>query len=305
LVKRSLGADALILSSRRLEGPPALFEVRATAAARIATPAPAGEDAPRAPASPRSVLERVLEQNEVPAALTKEILGRAGSLSRSLREAREDLERVVRASVEFAGPAHAARVVAMVGPTGVGKTTTIAKLAARDALIDRMSVVLVSTDGYRIGGADQLARYADLIGVPFEVADDAQSLAKVLARYRSVDRIYIDTAGRAPRDKPAIDAMVTMLRNAGETISVHLCLTASTRAGELSQALERHAVLKPCALCFTKVDEAFCMGGMLVASIKSQLPLSWFTTGQRVPEDIEAATSSRLAGLLCGEEVNP
>lgn len=191
----------------------------------------------------------------------------------------------------------------LVGPTGVGKTTTLAKLAARAALIDDENVVLVTADDYRVGGIEQLQRYAGLIGVPFEIASSRTQLERVLAKYPSADRFLVDTAGRSPRDRGAIREMGRTWRDLSSRPSIELCVAAATRHGELRDVLECYGALDPGTLTVTKLDEAIHFGGVVSAPFESGLPLAFFTTGQRVPEDIEAASADRLAGALCGEEV--
>jgi flagellar biosynthesis protein FlhF len=195
------------------------------------------------------------------------------------------------------------RVVALVGPTGVGKTTTLAKLAAKAALIDRRRVGLISVDDYRIAGAEQLGRYADLIGVPMEVAHDARSLEVALRRLADADLILVDTAGRSPRDTDATRRTAETLHGAQEGVEVQLCVAAATGHAELRVTVEQNAVLRPRKLLITKLDEAVRHGGIVGAQVMAGLPLTYFTTGQRVPEDIEVASPERVASLLIGESL--
>ena len=294
MVRHSLGPDAVVLGSRRVtaDDGSARFEVRAAAA---------GVLAPRL--NSRSMLERMLDRNEVPATHVTELAAQLEAPPRTFAEAESALRKVLSGALRFGGPCMNARVIALAGPTGVGKTTTIAKLAARDALVAGMRVALISTDGYRIGGADQLERYSELMGVPFEVALDAGALRRALDRHQGADRIYIDTAGRAPRDHTAIVQLAAMLADARAHASVHLCFSAMSRGKELDAIVERHSVLAPAALLPTKVDEALFFGGVVTAALRSGLPLSYLTTGQRVPEDLEVASAELLAVALAGEEV--
>ncbi|MEO0323566.1 MAG: flagellar biosynthesis protein FlhF, partial [Myxococcota bacterium] len=179
----------------------------------------------------------------------------------------------------------------------------IAKIAANAALVEAREVGLVSVDGYRVGGAEQLQRYADLMGVRMEVADDGRSLRRALARLGDKDLVLVDTAGRSPRDFGALEATAELLRGAGEATETHLCVSAAASDVELRAVVERHRCLDPARLLVTKLDEAVYHGSIVAAQTLSELPLSYLTTGQRVPEDIEVATPGRLAGLLCGEEV--
>ncbi len=190
----------------------------------------------------------------------------------------------------------------MVGPTGVGKTTTIAKIAARAALVDRRAVALVCLDDYRVGGAEQLQRYADLIGVPMEVANNGKALKCALQRFAAADLVLVDTAGRSPRDQRALTQTGAVLSGAGEPIETHLCLPAwLASAIELRAVVELYAeTLRPRRLVATKIDEAIYHGSIVTAQVLAGVPYSYFTTGQRVPEDLEIASASQLAELLAG-----
>lgn len=317
LVKRALGPDALILSSRRIdEQGGSRFEVRAApgftrSAVEASSEAPLSslplptfdeEDGPPT-RNERSMnpLERILRDNEVDADHVRELLKNA-PVPRSFREVRELLLLSLRKRVGF-GDRAKARVTALVGPTGVGKTTTIAKLAARDALIRGLRVALISLDDYRIGGAEQLGKFAELMEVPFELARDARGLKDALARHGSADRVYIDTAGRGPRDVRAHAELASLLGATREKTGILLTLSASTRRRELEQVIQRHEGFPLTGLVVTKLDEALYVGGSLSAALRTNLPIAWLTNGQRVPEDIEAASAELLASALIGEEV--
>ncbi|MBI2896003.1 MAG: hypothetical protein HYY06_20765 [Deltaproteobacteria bacterium] len=315
-VKRELGPDAVILSSRQVRG--GLFgsttEVEITAAPDGSVPASAistGRTIARS--SEPSGIEWRLIRMGVPVTAARTLCTRIRSASprepRTMAEVKSALSRALREEMIFGGAAGVAtrgraRVTAFVGPTGVGKTTTIAKLAAQAALIDRVNVGLVCIDQFRIGGAEQLGQYAELIGIPMEIADDAESLGLALQKLADADLVFVDTAGRAPRDRGAVSAMAECLHRAGEPVEVHLCMAAAMHDAEMEAVLERLAPLRATKLTMTKVDEAIRTGTIVAAQVLTGLPLAYFTTGQRVPEDIEAACAERLASLLCGEEVN-
>lgn len=299
-IKRELGPDAVILSSREIRASGARPEVEVRAA-----PQGLVEPARREPA-----LERRLERMGVPAtavrALTAHIRGSAGTEPRGMNDLHPRLCQALRAEMIFAGPLRRGgpRVVALVGPTGVGKTTTVAKLAAQAALVERRAVALVSLDQYRIGGAEQLAHYAELIGISMQTAHDAESLGLALDRLRDADLVLVDTAGRAPRDRAAVVELARTLQRTTEPVEVHLCLGAGTGDLEMAAILDRLSALRPVRLTMTKLDEAVRAGSVVAAQVMSGLPFAYFTTGQRVPEDVEVAGAERLSALLCGEEVN-
>ncbi len=191
------------------------------------------------------------------------------------------------------------RVLALVGPTGVGKTTTLAKIAGQACFRQGLSVALVSSDSYRVFGAQHLAAYAALMGLPFHAIASASEMRSLLAeRLADADLVLIDTSGRSPHD-PAGIAEIQHLLAACPELDVHLALSAHTRARDLALALDAFSVLPIRHLLFTKLDEATSRGGMFTTALKARCPVSWLGTGQEVPDDLEAATRAALTdGLL-------
>lgn len=184
-------------------------------------------------------------------------------------------------------------ITALVGPTGVGKTTTIAKLAARAVLRHSAEqVALISTDHYRIGAAAQLEHYGRLLGVRVYPAYDAESLRKVLELLRGRHTVLIDTAGVAGSD-PRLAQQMDILSDAGE-LRACLVLAANAQSQSLDEAVRAYLPLKPNACILTKLDEAPNLGGALSVLIRHRLPLDYTTDGQRVPEDIAAADARVL-----------
>jgi len=194
------------------------------------------------------------------------------------------------------------RIIALVGPTGVGKTTTTAKLAAMYAMHKGAKVALVTTDNFRVGAFEQLKTYSKIMGVPLEVAVSSQELAKATETHADKDLIIIDTAGRSPKDHGRLDELKALL-DSGLDIEMHLCLSATTRDKELSDAIANFSVLPISSLLFTKLDEAENLGSIVNTHHRSKLPLSYFTNGQMVPEDIVVATPRKLANLVMRENV--
>jgi len=185
-------------------------------------------------------------------------------------------------------------VAAIVGPTGVGKTTTIAKIAARFALRHgARNVALVSTDSYRIGAREQLLTFARIIGVPMHVATDARELGDVLESLSPRKLVLIDTAGMSRRDLRLAEQLSALARH-GERIRILLALAANTELAALDDTVRTFAPLKPSGCVLTKVDEAGSLGAALSTVIRYQLPIAHITDGQRVPEDLHAGTARRI-----------
>jgi flagellar biosynthesis protein FlhF len=181
----------------------------------------------------------------------------------------------------------------LIGPTGAGKTTTIAKLAARAALIDGRRVGLVTLDNYRVGGVDQIRTFADLIGVPLEVAETPAALASLIDPANELT--LIDTAGRSPRDHAVIEELALHLE--GLDIEVHLVVPAGSTAAQIDELVQRYRALAPVRLLFTKLDECDRAPELALAPARTRLPITWVTTGQAVPEDIEQPTPARVLEL--------
>ncbi|MCG6967375.1 MAG: flagellar biosynthesis protein FlhF [Chromatiaceae bacterium] len=193
-------------------------------------------------------------------------------------------------------------VVALVGPTGVGKTTTIAKMAARFALRHgHRSVALITTDSFRIGARDQLQTYARILNVPVRTATTREEMDAALNMLGDRRLVLIDTAGMAAAHERIIDQR-EMLEAAGPGLVTLLTLSATTEAAAVHRALRLFADFRPDACVLTKLDEAASLGGLLSALIQAGLSTAYFTDGQRVPEDLQPARAhplvTRAAELL-------
>jgi len=186
--------------------------------------------------------------------------------------------------------------VMLVGPTGAGKTTTIAKIAARAALIDGRRVALITLDNYRVGGIEQIRTFAELIGIPLEVAEDPAALGEIIDP--SHDLTLIDTAGRSPRDAAAIAELAGHI--AGLDLEVHLVVPAGSTPAQVDELVGRYSLLGATRLLFTKLDECERAPELALAPTRTGLPITWVTTGQAVPEDIEQPTAARILELASG-----
>jgi flagellar biosynthesis protein FlhF len=187
-----------------------------------------------------------------------------------------------------------AAIVMLVGPTGAGKTTTIAKLAAKAALVDGKRVRLITLDNYRVGGVDQIRTFADLIGVPLKVVASPADLADAIDD--DDDLTLIDTAGRSPRDSAAIAELADGVRQCAP-IETHLVVSAGSNSTTIESLCNRYRALAPARLLFTKVDEIESSPEMARAPLRLELPITWITTGQSVPEDLEEPTNERVLEL--------
>jgi flagellar biosynthesis protein FlhF len=185
-------------------------------------------------------------------------------------------------------------VVAMVGPTGVGKTTLIAKLAARWVLRNGpRDLALISTDCIRIGAQEQIHTLGRLLGVPAHSIDGAAELAETLDHVGDRRLVLIDSAGLSQRD-PRLADELEALSNTSDRLETSLVLSAAAQAGAIEESLARFAPARPTTCCVTKLDEATSLGGTLSALIRTKLPLAYLSDGQQVPEDLSPARSHQL-----------
>jgi flagellar biosynthesis protein FlhF len=185
-------------------------------------------------------------------------------------------------------------VIALVGPTGAGKTTTIAKLAARWSMQHgSKDLALVSTDGYRIGAREQLMTYARILGAPMHVATSGKELARVLERLKSKKLVLIDTAGMGPRDVRLSEQLAALQLGAARA-RVLLALPAQGEGQALEEIVRSFERVSPAACILTKVDEAASLGAVISTTLRHKLKIAYLCTGQRVPEDLHAAYERRL-----------
>jgi flagellar biosynthesis protein FlhF len=185
-------------------------------------------------------------------------------------------------------------VIALVGPTGVGKTTTIAKLAARFCMRHgNRQLALVTTDGYRIGAQEQLHNYGRILDIPVRSATTAADLSTVLHTLSEKRLVLIDTAGMGQRDLH-LTSRLAMLRSGNHPVQALLTLSATTQRSAIAHAIRAYNVIKPIGAVLTKVDEAASLGDVLSPLIDAGLPLGFVTDGQRVPEDLHIAKARSL-----------
>ncbi len=185
-------------------------------------------------------------------------------------------------------------MVALVGATGVGKTTLLAKLAARWVLRHGpREIALVSTDAVRIGAQEQIHALGRLLGVPAYTPGGPQELVELLRHLASMRLVLIDTAGLSQRD-PRLADELSYLSGAGDRIEISLVLSAAAQAGAIEETMEQFAAARPASCVLTKIDEATSLGGVLSALMRTRLPLAYVSDGQRVPEDLHPARAHRL-----------
>lgn len=187
--------------------------------------------------------------------------------------------------------------IALIGPTGVGKTTTVAKLAAAYRLRHARKVGLITADTFRIAAVDQLRTYANIIGVPLEVVHTPDEMAAACDKFAGMDAVLIDTAGRSPGDTESLEELGAFLA-AARPHKTHLVLASVSSRPTMARTAERFMPLAPTGVIFTKLDEAASLGVLLAVVRQMRIKMSFVTTGQGVPDDIETARPERLARLI-------
>jgi flagellar biosynthesis protein FlhF len=181
-------------------------------------------------------------------------------------------------------------IVALVGPTGVGKTTTVAKLAAQFAKRHGADqVALITTDSFRIGAYEQLATFGRIIGCPVKQVKDSEELALLLNQLQQRKLILIDTAGMSQRDVRLAEKLASLVHNSRVKIKSYLVLSATSQARVMQETVEHFKRIPLAGCIFTKLDECLSLGEIINVAIQNALPVSYLTHGQRVPEDIEMA----------------
>jgi flagellar biosynthesis protein FlhF len=263
---------------------------------------------PREPYPVLAELSEILADNDFDSEYIKEILN-------SLRRSHSAVELDDREIVQFTAAKLIAdsisyfqqeicdgpRIFVLVGPTGVGKTTTIAKLAAVHGLSGGGSDVrIITVDSFRIGARAQVETYGEIMGIPVKAVDDYDELRRQVALASEADLILVDTIGKSPRDRTKIEEMRNLLSACGEKAEVHLALSATTKTADLKEIMEQFNSFNYQSVILTKLDETSRVGNLVSAISITGIPLSYLTDGQSVPVDIAVASPLRLLSRLKG-----
>ncbi len=248
-----------------------------------------------------------LVKNEVDQDIARRIIdsvtAKAGSAS-DVNDMASQLSGIIsgllgRAETIKPGEAGKPAVVIFVGPTGVGKTTTLAKIAANYLLNQKKSIGLITADTYRIAAVEQLKTYAEILGIPVSVVYTASEIKEAVARHSDKDIVLIDTAGRSHSNKAQFDELKALIA-ASDADEVYLVLSATTSSRNCREILSSYSFLSDYKLIFTKADEAPVLGIILNVRYLTGKSLSYITTGQSVPDDIETANIEKITKILMG-----
>jgi len=189
-------------------------------------------------------------------------------------------------------------IMAFIGPTGVGKTTTLAKLVAQFALFRNKKVALLTIDTYRIGAVEQLKTYSEIIGVPLDIVNTPEELKDSLQRHRDKEVIFIDTAGRSTKNKEQVLELQRFIDTIPERRDIFLTLSATTKGKDLCKIIEEYRRLKFNKLIITKIDETMNLGCIVNVADQAGMPVVYITDGQNVPDDIDELCPEKAAEMV-------
>lgn len=219
----------------------------------------------------------------------------------------ESVAAVMASKITAAGPIqtgnNGCKVVSLVGPTGVGKTTTIAKLSATHTLGEQHKVGVITVDTYRVAAVEQLKAFAEMLGIPFRVVFTPSELRLAVENMAGLDLVLIDTVGRSHWDRIRIQELKGFLQAVAQ-VEVFLVMSAGAKYTDSKDVVSNFSIVNPSRLVFTKIDETSSFGGLFNLATECDKPVSYLTTGQEVPDDIEVAEPRRIADLVLGDLIS-
>ena len=194
------------------------------------------------------------------------------------------------------------KVIIFIGPTGVGKTTTLAKLAANMVLVEKKKIGLVTSDTFRIAAVEQLKTYSEIIGVPLSIIYSPSEIFNAIQEYKDKDLVLVDTAGRSHKDKYQLMELKSLIKTSMD-YEVYLVISATTKYSDCLEIIKSYSFLDNYKLLFTKMDETSSYGAILNVSYVTKQPISYMTAGQSVPDDIEIADKRKIIDCILGEKM--
>ncbi|MCR1970354.1 flagellar biosynthesis protein FlhF [Clostridium cochlearium] len=244
-------------------------------------------------------IKNLLKDNDVSEDIVEKILKVLNGLKdkeQLMEKTKEFIENTVKVSSEDLKGA-----VVLVGPTGVGKTTTIAKLAGRLSLVEKKKVGLITVDTYRIGAVDQLKTYADIMGIPFKVVFSINDMEEAIENMKNCEVVLVDTTGRSSKNVMQISELRAFIEKVNSD-NIHLVISSTTKNRDIDNIVEGYKTLGYNNVIITKLDETTTYGSILNIVNSTKKPISFITTGQNVPDDIKLITPKEISSLILGED---
>lgn len=313
VIKKELGPDAIVLETREKKSRFGLLNKASVEVKATVNPRAQWKMSATSQLSAESDLENCLSwgltrlirsgisegHTRNVAHATLEELKKAEIKKLSKEEMLWHLKKNMRSKIKISSPiaeriqkGAAPKVISLIGPTGVGKTTTLAKMAASLKKSTAKRIVLATSDTFKIAAIDHLRTYAKMLHLPFAVCRDLNELKALVVQCSDRDLVLLDTLGVGPKDSDKMSELSLVLNNI--PIESHLCLSATTKGDDLDYLVEQFSVFNPQHLIFTKLDESSRLGELYNVMVNTGLPLSYMTTGQKVPSDIEIADKNEF-----------
>jgi len=247
----------------------------------------------------KTKIQTRLEGNDLSEKLVKKVLSEMKSIE-------DEVDEVTKAKIAIEKMINTSKIklegrIVLVGPTGVGKTTTIAKLAGRIALIEKKKVGLITIDTYRIGAVEQLRTYADIMNIPFKVVFTMKEMESALESMEDCDVVLVDTTGRSSKNAMQISELRAYVDKV-KSDNIHLVISCTTKNRDIEAVVEGYKMLNYKNVIITKLDETSTYGSILNILDSANKPLSFVTTGQNVPDDIKQMTAAEISSLILGED---
>lgn len=246
------------------------------------------------------VLLNLMDELDIDEEFNEEILENIKLNMKNVSDEKEVLKSILSKDILISEQELKGRVV-LVGPTGVGKTTTIAKLAGRLALVEKKKIGLITVDTYRIGAIEQLKTYAEIMNIPFKVVITIKEMDQAIKSMEDCDVILIDTTGRSSKNTMQISELRTFVEKANPDY-VNMVISATTKNRDIKNILKGYSQLNYNGLIITKLDETTVYGSLYNICKRAARPINFITIGQNVPDDIKVPTKSEILRFILGEE---